>query len=142
MITRTDDFRSGLEDSDGEFPESWRPEVGDLLVGTVVRYETSTTQYGDAHICVVKDEITGNDRSVWLLYTVLRGEFKKQRPMPGERVGVKRLADAAKGYRRYVVLVDRQERQIPDFDAFGESGDAELDHPDTEKLEITDDIPF
>ena len=55
-------------------------------------------------------------------FPVLIDQFKKLRPKPGERVGIKRVADSEKGYARYVVKVDRPEEiQVPDWDSLGAS---------------------
>lgn len=116
------DLRGELEDFDGEYPESWIPRVGDILVGTVRRYDSGTTDYGTYPIAVIEDE-KGAERGVWLLHTVLREEFKEKRPKPGERVGVKRLPDSEKGYKRYALRVDRDEPEVPDFDGFADPGD-------------------
>jgi hypothetical protein len=45
------------------------------------------------------------------MHAVLRGEFEKLVPKPGERVGIKRLPDSTRGaqnYKRFAVLVDRE----------------------------------
>ena len=114
--------------------------MGDLLVGELVRYDTGYTPYGPSHIAVLCEEDTGELRGVWLIHHVLRGEFSKQRPRPGERIGIKRLPDAEKGYKRYRVLVDRgAEPEVPDFDALGPAADQPPRAPEPPP---DDDIPF
>lgn len=150
--TKTDDgLRDELEDFDGEYPESWIPDVGDILVGEVLRYDSGSTDYGRHPICVLEDEATGEERGVWLLHTVLLEEFKQRRPKPGERVGIKRLPDAEKGYKRYAVRVDREEPEVPDFDAFSDPGDVppgedptdpEDDFSEDALMGGDDDLPF
>ncbi len=122
------DLRRELKDFDGTHPDSWRPNVGDMLVGTVIRYDRGRTKHGDAPICVIRDEVTDEPRSVWLLHTVLRDEFKEQRPRVGESIGIKRLPDSDKGYKRYVLRVDRPEPDVPDFGAFAAPGDVAPEH--------------
>lgn len=109
------DLRGELQDWDGEYPSSWIPAVGDILVGEVLRYSKGTTEYGQYPIVVLADEETGEERSVWLLHTVLLREFQEQKPRIGERVGVKRLPDSEKGYRRYALRVDRPEPEPDDL---------------------------
>ena len=123
------DLRDELEKFDGTYPESWRPEVGEILVGTIVRYETGSTNYGSYPICVVRDEQSGAERSVWLLHAVLRDEFEKQKPLPGERCGIKRLPDSDKNYKRYVVRIDRDQPDLPDFSQFAPAGDVPPEEP-------------
>jgi hypothetical protein len=108
------DLRAELEGEDGTYPEAWRPEVGEILVGELTGYDQGTTPYGPAVIARVVDEATGETWSVWLIHHVLLDEFRKLRPKPGERVGLKRLEDADH-YRRYSVRVDRPQDELPDL---------------------------
>jgi hypothetical protein len=109
-----DPFRSGLQDFDGEWPERWAPEPGDMIVGQLVRYDGPIeTEYGPGHVAVILDEDSGAERSVWLLETVLVNEFAALAPDPGERVGVKYMGlktpkGGGKPYKNYVVRVQRQ----------------------------------
>ena len=50
---------------------------------------------------IVEDEENGGPRCVWLFHKVLREKFTEQSPKVGERIGIKRLPDAAKGYRNH-----------------------------------------
>ena len=141
------DFREELEAFDGTFPEGWRPKVGDVLVGKILRHDKGSTDYGECKICRMEDEEAGEPRAVWIFHTVLLDEFKKKLPKVGERIGIKRLPDAAKGYRRYVLWVDREEPDVPDFSRFGppdppERGEAAAggSHGD-EDSEFTDEAP-
>jgi hypothetical protein len=116
-MTTDRDLRIELEREDGTYPESWRPQPGDILVGTIEKYDRASTSYGTYNIAVLRDE-QGALHSVWLMHAVLLDEFRKLRPRPGERLGIKRLEDAERGYRRYAVRVDREPgSDIPDFDA-------------------------
>lgn len=121
-----DPFRSSLEEWDGEYPESWIPQPGEILVGQLVRYDRGQTTYGDCQIAVVLDEDTGEERSVWLLHEVLRREFLAQRPRIGERIGLKRLEDARNSagqpYQKWALRVDRKGAPPPELDAPTGSG--------------------
>jgi hypothetical protein len=116
-----DPFRRGLEDDEGEFPDAWIPKPGELLVGQLARYERGTTTYGTCAIAVVLDEDSGQERAVWILHHTLKGEFASLRPVPGERVGIKRLPDAENAhgqrYQKWLLRVDRQgeAQALPDF---------------------------
>ncbi|MDA2927996.1 hypothetical protein MYX78_12335, partial [Acidobacteria bacterium AH-259-G07] len=72
MGSQNRDLRSELQNFDGTFPESWKPDIGDILVGTLVRYDSGYTDYGEYLIAVIQDDETGEKRSVWLLHEVLR----------------------------------------------------------------------
>ena len=125
-----EDFRDALEKDDGEFPSSWIPKIGDVLTGILLRYTSGPTDYGPCPIVVIQDDETDAPRSFWLLHTVARGEFAKLKPHPGERVGIKRVPDSEKGYRRYVVKVDRpvSDAEVPDFNTFAAPGDVAPEH--------------
>ncbi len=135
------DLRTELENFDGEFPESWILKVGEILVCTFIRYEPGYTSYGPCKIAVVRDEESGEERSVWLLHAVLRREFARQRPKPGDRLGIKRLSDDGdKRYKRYALRVDRKGGDAPDFEEFEKPGDADVDQEDGPVND--DDLPF
>lgn len=108
-----DPFRRAVEEFDGQWPERWDPNPGDLIVGQLVRYDGPIeTQYGPGHVAVILDEDSGQERSVWLLETVLVNEFANLAPDPGERVAVKYMGmQEARGgseYKSYVVRVQRE----------------------------------
>lgn len=141
------DLRGELENFDGEYPPSKILEVGEILVGEILRWETGTTVYGPAPICVLADEETGEEVSLWILYHVLYDEFRKLQPRTGERIGVKRLPDSEKGYHRFAVRIDREEGPGSNLDRFPPPGDVppeDLDKVATGRraLETDDDLPF
>lgn len=90
-----------------DWPEAWRPEVGDVLVGEILSYDVGFTPYGEVRTVIVKPE-TGEKVSLWLSSTVLLDLFRRHKPKPGERIGLKYLGkDTKKGYHRYHLIVDR-----------------------------------
>jgi hypothetical protein len=111
------DLKRELEEWDG-WPEPWKPEPGDVLVGRVVQYSTAMGRYGPCRTCIIeRDE--GGRVAVWLSLTVLLDLFKKEKPQVGERIGLKYLGrDEAKGYHRYRLIVDRAEPE-PSFEPLG-----------------------
>ncbi len=118
-----DPFRRALEEDEGEFAEAWLPKPGEMLVGTLARYERGSTSYGPCAIAIVEDETSGKQWGLWILHEVLKQEFTDLRPVPGERIGVKRLPDARNAagqpYAKWLLRVDRPsgEQPIPDFGA-------------------------
>jgi hypothetical protein len=155
-----DTFKQAIADDDGSHPESWIPEVGETLIGTLERYDSATTVYGESDIAVIRDEASGGLRGFWLLHAVAISEFAKQKPKPGERVAIKRLPDGqnqnpqggrASKYKRYLVRVDRQAdpTAVPDFqrhlppDLRQTVPDAvELPLPETPFAPQSDGLPF
>ncbi|HYH59798.1 MAG TPA: hypothetical protein VD790_11360 [Thermoleophilaceae bacterium] len=119
------------ERADTERPDAWVPEhPGDELVGELVRYERGTTSYGDQVIAIVQPTDAAA-RSLWLLTAILRDEFAKHRPAPGEWVLVRYLGKREpKGdgpaYQAYTVVVDREPVQ-PDWAAIGAEAEAEIE---------------
>lgn len=119
------DIRAELEQADGTFPPTAQVKPGDVLVGELLRYDEGTTRFGKAPIAVLAIEGSGEVVSLWLLHTVLRNEFAKQRPRPGERIGLKRFPDSEEGYARWVLRIDRaqSDAEVPDFASYGQSHD-------------------
>ena len=128
------------ERAERQYPESWVPESpGDTIAGEFVRLDAGTTSYGEQAIAVLRTS-DGAERGIWLLHAVLRGEFAKQRPRPGELVLVrydgKRESAAGHSYASYRVEVDREQR-APDWDSLTAEDDG------TPAAEQDDgDIPF
>jgi len=147
LQARADRLRERAEQ---EYPESWVPdEAGDEIAGELVRYARGTTSYGEQVIAVLRTP-AGVERSVWLLHAVLRGEFAKLRPRPGELVLVryegKRKSAAGNSYASYRVEVDRDE-PAPDWNALGAEPMPEPVSPhapleDRVKGSEDDEIPF
>jgi len=109
----SDKFRDSLEGYSGEHPDRWEPKEGQMLVGSLLRYEGPfTTAYGKAHVAVIMCENTGKEYSVWLLETVLLNEFQALTPDPGERIGIKYVGritpENGSPYKKFIVRVDRQ----------------------------------
>lgn len=127
--TREDPYQRLEEEADRETPESWVPEqAGEQIAGELVRYERGTTAYGERIIAVLRTR-QGRERSVWLLHAVLRGEFARLRPRPGERLLVRYLgrkkSDNGTEYAAYKLVVDRENRATePDWDALGDDAPA------------------
>jgi hypothetical protein len=125
------DLLAELEAENGP-AETWRPEVGATLLGTLVRYSRGDTPYGPRDIAIVRVEANAKHgeylAAVWLSYTALVREFKEKRPKAGERLAIKRLPDGiktdaqgrpmGKGYRMYRLVVDRPvELEAPNWEA-------------------------
>jgi len=71
------------------------------------------TPFGAVRTCIVTEEATNKKVSLWLSSTVLLDQFQKQKPKPGERIGLKYLGkDEDKGYHRYRLLVERPDEAL------------------------------
>jgi len=138
-----------------EYPPRWEPQEGDVLEGTVVRIEPAPTRFGKAIVVEIVDA-GGHGHSVWLLHTVLRNEFHRQRVLVGEFVVLRydgtRRPDGRDPYEAYSVVVDRPDP--PPFDWDAELGRIERDddpvHTVNESAAVSDagvpdeygDVPF
>lgn len=115
-----------------ERPASWVPqEVGEELAGELVRYERGETSYGRQIIAIVRG-LDGSERACWLLHSVLRDEFAKVKPRPGEllliRYEGKRDNASGQPYAAYRLEVDR-EPVAPDWDEVGQEAADDLEPP-------------
>jgi len=119
------DLRAELDDWDGAYPDAWRPQAGETLVGVVKNYTTASGQYGEVAVCTIAEEETGECVAVWLSSAVLLSLFKRHKPKVGERIGLKYGGThPEKGYKLYALVVDRPEEAEPDFDSLLGDSDA------------------
>ena len=82
-------LRQEMEDDDGSPPEMWDPEPGESLIAELLRYEERSTKVGPCRVAVVREAATDELYSVWLSRSVLKNEFDKQSPRPGDMLGLK-----------------------------------------------------
>jgi hypothetical protein len=76
-----------MSDGNGDFPETFipnRPAEVDMVFD---RFTVGTTRDGDDKPIAV-GEIDGVERSVWLLGTALRNQFRKVDPQQGELIHI------------------------------------------------------
>jgi hypothetical protein len=134
--------RKPIADRLGEFPEAWRPEPGEKLVGVVVELGDRDGGFGDYPVVAVLGE-DGEEYAVHAFHTVLRNEVAKQRPAVGDRIGIAYHGkDAAKGYEKYRVIVEKAnpaEKPQPDWDRHAAEAQAELGE---EPPPLDDDEPY
>jgi len=91
-----------MSDSNGAFPEPFKPSRPCEVAMIFDRFEVGTTRDGDDKPIAV-GEIDGRERSLWLLTTALRNQFRKLDPQEGELVriefaGKKREAASGRNY--------------------------------------------
>jgi len=114
-VSTTEDLRNRLASDDGSLPERWNADdaPGTTLVGTLLRYETIVTDYGESQIAVIED---ADDDTVWgvaLFRTVLKKRFETINPQPGDTIGLKYVGfveprtKGQNGYHNYVLRVIR-----------------------------------
>ena len=114
-----------ISEKDLEFPEAWRPKVGDCLIGTVVSTDERDGEYGTYPIVTVETR-DGKRLAVHAFHTVARGELARLRPKVGDEIGIKYHGkDAERGYERYTMRVDRPGAE-PDWDRIEADAGSEL----------------
>jgi hypothetical protein len=111
----TDDLRRAVAEDDGSLPERWNAddEPGTTLVGTLLRYETIVTDFGQSQVAIVEDADDGTVYGVALFRSVLKKKFETLRPEPGDSIGLKYVGleeprtKGANSYHNYVLKVMR-----------------------------------
>ena len=96
-----------ITEQDLEFPEAWRPKVGEYLIGKVVSLDEREGGYGSYPIVTVQRG-NGMRLAFHAFHTVARGELARLRPKIGDEIGIKYHGkDAERGYERYTMRIDR-----------------------------------
>jgi hypothetical protein len=80
------------------------------LAGDLLYYEDASTRFGRAQIVVLREEESGHPVAVWLTHGVLRREFEKHDPRPGDKLTItydgRRTSKAKRTYFAYTVEVN------------------------------------
>lgn len=71
----------------GLYAPNWRPKAGDQLIGRVRSFGEIETDFGPCPTVVIVDP-TGKAWTVWLYATVLKAEWERHDPQPGDCVGI------------------------------------------------------
>jgi hypothetical protein len=105
-----------LAELEKDFPAAWIPtEAGDTVVGVMTRVGEGVTQFGPAPVVEVK-QADGAEVTVWLFSQMIRSEFARLKPVPGERIAVRYLGDQTvknkkpgrgETYKKFRLAVDR-----------------------------------
>lgn len=133
------DLERELQERGDGWPAAWNPQPGATLVGTVILYDQGHTQFGPVRTAIIERE-EGSRVSLWINSTVLLSLFERDKPKVGERIGLRYLGKhAAKGYRRYHLVVDREPGEITFTPLGGERDDPEDESdpfPDLDREEV------
>jgi hypothetical protein len=139
MQTSSDDRYTSLA-AKVEYPEAWKPDEGDTLVGEAIGWETVTIDKdGEERACAVLTVRTqdGTERSVWTWHTVLKNELIGK-VEAGDFVAINYRGRRAKAkgdgdYAAYRVAIDKTLKV---------EGDIQADTSDFMKAKQDEDIPF
>ena len=113
-MSGVDELRRAVAADDGSLPERWNADdvPGTMLVGTLLRYETIVTDFGEAQVAVIEDDDDGHVWGVALFRAVLKKRFEQLNPKPGDTIGLKYVGLAeprnkgANSYHNYVLKVE------------------------------------
>lgn len=112
------------------FPEAWKPEPGEKLIGELVDLDMRDSEYGDPYPILVVDAAEGSTMNgkpirgehVWhAFHTMARSEVAKKRPQLGETVGIAyhgkgTAAPGMNAPERWRMIVDRTREAQPSID--------------------------
>jgi hypothetical protein len=118
MTDTSEETRARLrEQADRGYPQAWIPEqAGDEIAGVITAVRPAVrTSYGPVPVVELEELGGATPWSVWLIHTVLRREFLRQRPSLGERILVRYLGrvtpdGGGAAYEAYRLVVDRADQ--------------------------------
>jgi hypothetical protein len=117
--------------------QTWRPQVGDKIVGTLVAIGTRASQFGDQPYPLLTLATDKGEVIIHAFHSVLKNELAAQRPQVGDRIGIVFNGKPdGKRYEHYRLVVER--------DAPQQELDWNTVAPETAdtSAEVADDIPF
>lgn len=139
-----------LEERLDAFAKAWRPEKGDKLIGVVTDVDLRTSDYGPPYPIITVEQEDGSQLAFHGFHAVARRELAKQRPQPGDRIGIayhgkgEPAKPGMSGAELYRIIVERDEQRMAlDWDAIGVTAEAEaiVESADA-ATPADDDIPF
>ena len=113
------DLRHALDDEPDDDAPSWKPEIGDEIIGRIVRRDQIANKFKPdvpTERLVLETE-DGDLRTIYANHAVLRNKIQKLDPRVGDRIAIRREPDVAdKQYVPYKVVVDRAGDQATPID--------------------------
>ena len=99
---------------------NWEHEVGSTLEGTFLRWVTRPGRFEKSEQAALIEDASGRQYAVGRSLTMLRFEFDKTNPQPGNRITIKRGADRDVGkpnlLKTFKITVDRSTGSPPRAD--------------------------
>ncbi|SRR6266550_2255503 len=124
-MSNIDELRQSVAVDDGSLPARWNAddEPGATLLGTLLRFETIVTEFGEAPVAIIEDADDGTVWGVALFRSVLKKRFDTLAPRPGDLIGLKYVGLAeprnkdGRPYHNYVMKVIRNAAAVVPLDA-------------------------
>ncbi len=126
-----------------KFPEPWKPEPGEKLIGELVDFDLRESEYGDPYPILTVEATEGSTMNgkpisgehAWhAFHTMARSEVARKRPQIGETVGIAyhgkgTAAPGMNAPERWRMIVDRPREDRPpiDWDAIAPAEDKKDD---------------
>jgi hypothetical protein len=137
------------EQADREYGQAWIPQAeGDEIAGviTAIRPVVHTT-YGAVPVVELEEIGVRASWSIWLVHTVLRREFVRQRPTVGEVILIRYLGKVSPdgggaAYESYRLVVDRPDQNDVDWTAIAEKYDPDLASEPVPPATDDESVPF
>ena len=117
MNATEEDWAAELARKASTSAEGWKPEKGEVIVGTVIDVEFFTGEYGTYPIITV-ETTDGQEVNIHGFHTVLKNEIVKKRPQAGDKIAVayhgkKEGKRGGAAYESYALRLKREEGQDP-----------------------------
>ena len=123
------------------FPEGWRPEPGDKLIGVVIGLGSRVGEYGEYPIVSVRTD-DGQDFAFHAFHTVARGELETLQPKLGDRIGIAYHGPhPTKGYERYRIVIVRRAGEVAVGEAPPTVGPEQVTHGEEDAPPADDTVP-
>jgi len=113
------DLRQALDDEPDDDAPSWKPDIGDEIIGRVVRRDQIANKFKPdvptERLVLETDD--GDARTIYANHAVLRNKIQKLDPHIGDRIAIRREPDDPdKKYAKYKVVVERASDQVTPAD--------------------------
>lgn len=115
---------------DEEFAESWRPEAGDTLSGTVVAIGMNDAGWGPYPIVTVQPD-NGEPKAFHAFHSVAKARLAELRPEIGDKIGIRYLGlreprNGGRAYHAYRIVMPGASGSV-DWDAIAASPGVPVD---------------
>ena len=87
-------------DRQESFPPSWKPKIGDVLVGTIRGYTKPFDIQGERVDVAEVETDEGDHHSLWLTNAVLLSKFRELRPRVGETTATRPISPGDSSFSR------------------------------------------
>lgn len=129
-----------------DYADAWRPDVGDVVKGTVVAIDSRTGEFDAYPIITIRDE-DGGERAVHAFHTALHQQLGDLDVQVGDEIAVQyrgkqQTRDGKRSYEAYRVKKHTAETARVNWAATPPAGDVPIDTPEPPATTVDDDGPI